>query len=150
MAAPNEDFFQTVIAIVVQASRGQGLSPPDHLAGFHFTLLDWQIDWLVLPLKQRIEARGEHLRVVVRFVDFGASPFEHYQFPAEYGEFMLVVFDHIKSKYGFIPDGIDVMNEPDNVSGWTGTVIGKVVDSSGAVLPGGRLSPGVDRAVHGQ
>jgi len=111
-------------------------------AGFHFTLLDWKIDHLVLPSKRRLEAKGEHLRVVVRFVDFGSSPFEHYQFPAEYGELMLVVFDHIKSKYGFVPDGIDVINEPDNVSGWSGTVIGNVIAATGPRLAASAYRPG--------
>jgi glucose/arabinose dehydrogenase len=112
-----------------------------NLAGFHFTLLDWQIEQLVLPFKQRIEARGEHLRVVVRFVDFGPSPFEHYQFPAEYAELLLVAFDHIKSKYGFIPDGVDVINEPDNVSGWTGPVIGNVIAATGPRLAAAGYRP---------
>jgi glucose/arabinose dehydrogenase len=102
--------------------------------GFRYTLLDWQIDKILLPMKQRVEARGEKLRVVIRWVDFGVSAFEHYQSPDEYAEFMLAVFDHIKSKYGFVPDAIDAINEGDSVAGYTATVVGNLIARTGARL----------------
>ncbi len=104
--------------------------------GFHFPLLDWQIDNLVLPLKQRVQARGEALYVLLRYVDFTSTPFEHYQNPEEYAELMQVVFDHINRKYGFIPDGVDVMNEPDQVPGWGSAELGRVIARSGVRLAG--------------
>jgi glucose/arabinose dehydrogenase len=105
-------------------------------AGFHFPILDWQIDNLLLPLKRSVEARGEKLYVLLRYVDFRSSPFEHYQNPEEYAELMQVVFDHINAKYGFVPNGIDVMNEPDQVPGWGATEMGRVIARAGARLAG--------------
>ncbi len=105
-----------------------------NLNGFHFPILDWQIENLVLPLKQRVAARGEKLYVQLRYIDFEASPFEHYQNPEEYAELLQVVFEHMATKYGFTPDGVDVMNEPDQVVGWDATTIGRVIVRSGQRL----------------
>jgi glucose/arabinose dehydrogenase len=102
--------------------------------GFHFPILDYQIDNLLLPLKQHLQLRGERLYVQLRYVDFGSSPYEHYQNPEEYAELMQVAFDHINSKYGFVPDGVDVMNEADQVVGWDATTLGRVIARSGARL----------------
>ena len=41
---------------------------------------------------------------------------------------MLAVFTHMRQKYGFVPNGIDVVNEPDNFADWSnGTRIGRVI-----------------------
>jgi hypothetical protein len=111
-----------------------------NLAGFHFSILDWQVDHQVLPLKQKIEARGEKLRVVLRFGDFGATSFEYNQDPPEYGELMLVIFDHLRAKYGFVPDAIDVMNEPDTAY-WDGAMLGAVVAATGPRLAAAGYQP---------
>jgi glucose/arabinose dehydrogenase len=108
--------------------------------GFHFAVLDWQIEHKLLPLKQRVEARGEKLYVLLRYVDFGSSAFEHHQNPEEYAEFMEVAFNHLATKYGVIPDGIDVMNEPDNVPFWP-EALGPVVAASGRRLAGRGYRP---------
>ncbi len=102
--------------------------------GFHFLILDWQIDHLVLPMKQRVEARGEKLYVLLTYVDFEPSAFKHYQNPEEYAELMQVVFEHMRTKYGFVPDGINVMNEPDQVPGWDATTMGRVIARTGPRL----------------
>jgi hypothetical protein len=55
---------------------------------------------------------------------------------------MLVLFDHLKSKYDFVPDGIDVVNEPDNTNeGWTGTAMGKAIAQTGPRLAGAGYKP---------
>lgn len=82
-------------------------------AGFHFTLLDYTIDSQVIPLRQRTLARGEQFYIKLQYVDFGSSTFEHADNPAEYAEFMLALFQHMRSKYGFVPDGIDIVLEPE-------------------------------------
>jgi hypothetical protein len=102
--------------------------------GFHWTILDWQIDNLALRIKQRVEARGEKLYTYVSFTDYGASAFEHWRQPAEYAEFMLALFDHMQQKYGFVPNGINVINEPGYKNDWTAKAIGNVVASTGARL----------------
>jgi hypothetical protein len=103
-------------------------------SGFHFSLLDYEIDRLILPLRQRTAARGESFYVAVQYVDFGESSFEHYDSPLEYAEFMLALFQHMRSKYGFVPDGIDIINEPNDVRGWSGENIGRAIVATAAKL----------------
>lgn len=109
--------------------------------GFHWTILDWEIDNLVLQIKQRVEARGEKLYTYVSYTDYGASPFEHWHTPSEYAEFMLAVFDHMQAKYGFVPDGINVINEPGYKNDWTGTAIGNVIAATGPRLSAAGYHP---------
>src|SRR4029077_2185304 len=54
-------------------------------AGFQFLILDWQIDHLLLPLKQRVEARNEKLAVYLRYGSGGSSSALHRN-PDEYSE----------------------------------------------------------------
>ncbi|MGE3955234.1 MAG: PQQ-dependent sugar dehydrogenase [Vicinamibacterales bacterium] len=110
--------------------------------GFHWLLLDWQIDTLVLPLRQRLEARGERLHVAVRYVDFIASAFEQKDNPAEYAEYMLALFQHLQQKYGFVPDSIDLINEPDLAVGWSdGGLIGRIAAATGQRLAAAGFRP---------
>jgi len=109
--------------------------------GFHWTILDWEIDNLVLQIKQRVQARGEKLYTYVSFTDYGTSPFEHWSTPSEYAEFMLAIFNHMQGKYGFVPDGINVINEPGYNNDWTGTAIGNVIAATGPRLAAAGYHP---------
>jgi hypothetical protein len=111
-----------------------------NLDGFEFTLLDWDMDHLVLPYRRALAARGLTLYTYIQYIDFGISAFEHHDHPAEYGEFMLVVFDHLKAKYGFVPDGISVMNEPDGTP-WTGVKLARAVVAAGDRLAAAGYTP---------
>ncbi|HYN06534.1 MAG TPA: hypothetical protein VES67_03995, partial [Vicinamibacterales bacterium] len=103
-------------------------------AGFNFGVLDTMISRVVVPARQRSQARGESLYVNLNYVDFGTSTFEHYANPQEYAEFMLATFQHIQGKYGFVPNGIEVILEPDNVAGWSGDAIGRAMVATAAKL----------------
>ena len=102
--------------------------------GFNFSVLDYQIDRLIVPMRQRAAARGESVYLNLTYVDFGGSSFEHYNQPEEYAEFMLAVFQHMKSKYRFVPNAIEVMLEPDEVTGWSGTRLGQAIVATAARL----------------
>jgi subtilase family protein len=92
-----------------------------NLSAFDFLFLDTAIDTIVRPLRQAAAAAGKTLYLDLRYVDFIANtPFEHWRNPAEYGEFMLAVFTHMRDKYGFVPDSINVINEPDNSADYAG------------------------------
>lgn len=99
-------------------------------AGFHFTGIDRAIETVVLPMRQRLASRGEQLFVNLNYVDFKSSAFEHHDYPAEYGEFMFAVFDHMQKKYGFVPDAVEIVLEPDNAQ-WTGAQIGRAIVAAG-------------------
>jgi uncharacterized protein (TIGR03437 family) len=99
-------------------------------AGFQFASMDQTIDTVVLPLKQRIEARGEKLYINLNYVDFGPSDFEHRNNPEEYAEFMLATFLHLRDKYGWTPDSIEMVLEADNAA-WKGTQLGQAIVATG-------------------
>lgn len=106
--------------------------------GFQFTWVDHQIDNVILPMKRRLEARGEKLFVNATYVDFEDPPagscapytcIEHRNAPEEYAELVLAVHQHMQTKYGFVPDSWEVILEPDN-SAWgdaDGLAIGKAL-----------------------
>jgi hypothetical protein len=111
-------------------------------AAFDFTLLDWRMENMVLPIKKYVEARGQKVYSYLCYIDFGRSSFEHFDHPEEYAEFMLVLFDHLKSKYDFVPDGIDVINEPDHThEGWTPSAIGNAIAKTGTRLAAAGYKP---------
>jgi hypothetical protein len=100
-------------------------------AGFQFTRLNHQIDNVVLPIKKRLEARDEKLYVNFNYVYFSPAPSVHRNNPEEYAEFVLAVYQHMKTKYRFVPDAWEVMLEPDNNTPWRGLDIGQVIVAAG-------------------
>jgi hypothetical protein len=72
---------------------------------------------IVVPLRQRVLARGVPFYLLLSYVDFGGpSSRGHNTNPAEYAEFMVAVWRHFRSTYGFVPNGINIINEPDNTA----------------------------------
>ena len=108
--------------------------------GFQFSELDHTIDNVVLPLKERLDARGEKLFINVNYVDFGSSAFEHKEFPKEYAEFVLATYLHLKDKYGWVPDAWEVILEPDNAH-WSGTQVGNAIAAAGNHLKAHGFNP---------
>ncbi len=111
--------------------------------GFQFGEIDHRIDNIVLPLKQRLEAKGEKLYVNLNYVDFhdgSASGFRHRDSGNEYAELLLATFMHIQSKYGWVPDAVEVILEPDN-AGWTSSQIGSAIVAAGNHLKSGGFNP---------
>ena len=96
------------------------------ISKFNFTALDYQIDHFIVPLRGLVAARNEQFYIGLQYVDHSpGTGFEHSG--AEYAEFMFAVFSHMKQKYGFVPNGIDVVNEPNNFSDWNPSRIGQAV-----------------------
>ncbi|MAT38780.1 MAG: hypothetical protein CL946_04170, partial [Ectothiorhodospiraceae bacterium] len=98
--------------------------------GFNFTELDHDIEHLVLPFKQRVEARGEPFHLNVCYVAFTgqiAGGEYHHSEAAEYAEFVLAAHIHMQQKYGLIPDTWEIILEPDNSHEWTGKQIGNAI-----------------------
>jgi hypothetical protein len=100
--------------------------------GFHFSELDWTIENILLPIRERVQANGERLYVNLNYVDFGMSGFEHKDRPEEYAEFMSAAFHHMQQDYGFVPDAIEVILEPENPGpSWSGTQLGQALVATG-------------------
>lgn len=106
---------------------------PDSIdpAGFQFAASDYDIEQIVLPLRERLAARGERLYVNLNYVDFGRSAFEHSTNAAEYGEFLLAAFQHMQAKYGFVPDAVEISLEPDNTPNWGPGAIAAAIVAAG-------------------
>jgi hypothetical protein len=114
-------------------------------AGFDFTELDASIDTAVLPLKRRLEARGERLIVNGCYVAFtgqiSSGGYIHDD-PEEYAEFVLAVYLHMRQKYGFVPDTWEVILEPDLVAQWRdGRVLGRAMAATARRLKAHGFTP---------
>lgn len=107
-------------------------------AGVHFSDLDWHFENIVLPVKKQLEARGRHLRLNLAYVDFKRTSLRgslsHAGNPAEYAELVTAVFSHLQEKYGFVPDSLEIIIEPDNTSDWSGVAIGRAIVAASARL----------------
>ncbi|MEQ1764374.1 MAG: FG-GAP-like repeat-containing protein [Pyrinomonadaceae bacterium] len=111
-------------------------------SGFKWTQLDSRIDNIVLPLRQRLQARGEQLHVNVCYVDFGSSTFEHKNTPAEYGEFVLATYQHMQARYGFVPDTWEVILEPDTTTAaWSALQVAQAIKAAGDRLVAAGYTP---------
>ncbi|HEX6125589.1 MAG TPA: hypothetical protein VFZ23_09490 [Pyrinomonadaceae bacterium] len=109
---------------------------------FHFGELDRTIDALVLPMKKLLSDRNETLFVNLNYVDFGSSDFEHKNDPEEYAEFILAAFLHMKEKYGFVPDYVEVVLEPDTDSAqWSARQVANALAATATRLKGNGFEP---------
>jgi hypothetical protein len=111
--------------------------------GFKWTSLDFQIDNVVVPLKQRLDARGERLWVNVRYQEDSAGSHLYRSDPNEYAEFVLATYQHLQNKYGWVPDSWMIINEPDQ-NQWRsggGTLLGNVIRAAGNQLVARGFTP---------
>lgn len=117
--------------------------------GFHFSDVDALVEQLVLPMKQRLESRGESLVLNINYTAFlfACSPVPPYPHadPAEYAEFMLALFLHLQQKYALVPNVVEVILEPDNGGSstpWTnGTIVGQAIVATGQRLAAAGFHP---------
>jgi hypothetical protein len=88
---------------------------------FHFGFLDDKMTNEVLPLRARVMARGERFYLVLTVVDFlGANqtrPLDIVKSPAEYAELMTMAFVHLRRRFGFVPDALEILLEPETTIG---------------------------------
>lgn len=110
-------------------------------AGFQWSFLDSAMVKVVMPMRQRLAARGEQLVVHLDYVAFSPAPGYIHLDPAEYAEFMLAAFQHLQSRYGMVPDGIQVILEPDNTTPWRGNHIGAAIAATAARLAAAGYHP---------
>ncbi|NQT36447.1 MAG: hypothetical protein HQ581_03105 [Planctomycetes bacterium] len=122
--------FKTVGSQKINDNNDPNIANP---RGFHFTFIDYQIDNMILPMKRKLKANGESIRVNLCLVDFNngkdgkVSNMSLGENPAEYAELVLETFEHMRNKYGFAPDALEIVNEPNNCTDWrtrTGAKVG--------------------------
>lgn len=111
-------------------------------SGFQWSALNHTVDNVVLPMRQRLEARGESLWISVNYVDFGSSVFEHKTSPAEYAEFVLATYRHLQNVYGIVPNSWEVILEPDtSTANWTPQQVALAVRAAGDLLATNSFTP---------
>lgn len=104
-----------------------------NIPGYFFSDVDYRMDKIVLPIRQRVQAQGETLFLNVCYVAFTNNTFMQYTNAEEYAEFVLATYQHLKLKYGIVPDAWEVILEPDNTQ-FNGTRIGQAVAAAAARL----------------
>ncbi len=82
--------------------------------GFRWTLFDYLVRTFALPLRQRVEARGEPFTLVACYVGFRPTSEYQQRDPREYVELMLAVLNHLRDEFGLVPDVWEVRLEPDH------------------------------------
>ena len=97
-------------------------------AGFNWGFLDYTMDELVIPLRQRLAARGEDLWLNVSYTGANSGQL-HRDDAEEYAEFVLAAFQHIQQKYGFAPNSLELVNEPD-IGTWTAPPIAQLLNAA--------------------
>lgn len=98
--------------------------------GYHFTELDRDVEATILPLRAVAAAKGEPLFINLNYVAFTGQITTggyHHQNAAEYAEFILAAFQHLDQRFGFVPDAVEIVLEPDNVSQWNGATLGRAI-----------------------
>ncbi len=101
-------------------------------AGFNWGYLDYTIDELVVPLKQRLAARGEGFWLNLVYVGANSGDL-HRDSPDEYAELALAAFQHLQQRYGWVPNSLEIVNEP-NLGTWNGTQVGQAMVAAKARL----------------
>ena len=119
-------------------------SDPDSINpnGFKWEQLDNSINSIVIPMRQRLQARGESLWVNLNYVDFGSSTFEHKTSPAEYAELVLATYQHMQSTFGFVPNAWEVILEPDtSTANWSASQVAQSIKAAGDKLVANGFTP---------
>jgi Big-like domain-containing protein len=108
-------------------------------AGFNWGYLDYTVDELIKPLKQRLQAKGEDLWFNLSYTGANSGAL-HRDNPQEYAEFVLAAFQHLQQKYGFVPNSLELVNEP-NLGNWTPQQVGANLVAVRARLNAAGFSP---------
>ena len=114
-------------------------------SGFDWSELDFTVAEVAVPLRERLARRGEQLFVNLCYVAFTDQiedgDYSHDD-PEEYAELILAAFLHLQQKWGFVPDSVDVILEPDLVAQWSPELVGRAIVATAARLREHGFAPG--------
>lgn len=112
-------------------------------AGFCWTRVDLFAD-VADMLCDRLAAEGKTCKKILGYVDFGNNTgFLHTSDAEEYAELIEAAFIHLNATYGWVPDMIEVILEPDHGSNsnWTATKLVNSILSTQSRLAGHGWNP---------
>ncbi len=103
-------------------------------APYQFAEFDFNVETILLPMLQQMQARGEKLYVNMIGTDFNVpgmnGNFHFSQNPAAYTAFVQAFADRLRNKYGVTLDAFEVTLEPENTDPafpWGGVQIGNAL-----------------------
>lgn len=109
-------------------------------SGFQFAELDDHVRTVLLPLRAAVEAQGRELQINLNYVGFGSNTQVH-QDPAEYAEFILEAFLHLKAVFDLVPDAVEPILEPDNSTLFDAQDVAAVIVATGDRLAAAGFHP---------
>lgn len=96
-------------------------------------------------IRTRLIDRNEQLFTVLGFVDFSSgSGFLHSNDAEEYAELIEAAYLHMSASYGWVPDAVEIILEPDhgaNITHWTATKLINAILATQSRLAGHGWNP---------
>lgn len=86
-------------------------------AGFQWSYLDAAVEDIVLPMRRRLQARGDDLWINLIYVGARTAPV--HADPEEYAEFVVAAFTHLRDRYDLVPQSFEILNEPNMHEAWS-------------------------------
>ncbi|MGQ0764495.1 MAG: hypothetical protein ACT4OZ_02400 [Gemmatimonadota bacterium] len=80
--------------------------------GFQWESLDSTITHTVLPLRDRLRARGDDLWINAILPSAGPARIYQSSEGEEYAEFIVQAFEHLRTRWGITPNSLEIVNEP--------------------------------------
>lgn len=95
----------------------------------HFDRLTHTMDAFVTEYRDRLAARGESLHLTICIVDFNTAGYSAENSPTEYSFFVVKTIEAFYNAYGFLPDVLEAILEPDNAPNTTNWTAAKLADN---------------------
>lgn len=108
-------------------------------AGFQWSFLDHIVETQVLPMKRRLQARGDDLWINLVYI--GGRNTVHEGAPEEYAELVEQAVVHLRDRYGIVPQSLEVINEPNMHDAWTPVQVAQALLSARARLGAIGIAP---------
>ncbi len=109
--------------------------------GFVFSWIDYQMEKVILPLRQLLAARGETLFVHLHGTYDSEQEFFYRDNPEEFAEYLLAIHLHLKDKYNFVLDAVELVNEPDGAGSTSASRMGQMALAAGNRLKAHGFTP---------
>ncbi|MEO6444512.1 MAG: glycoside hydrolase family 30 beta sandwich domain-containing protein [Gemmatimonadaceae bacterium] len=108
-------------------------------AGFQWGFLDYTVETVVVPLREKLRARGESLWVNLDYVG-GRTPM-HADNPEEYAELVLAAFVHLRDRFGLVPNSMEIINEPNQRDTWSPEQVARALLAARSRLAAAGFTP---------
>ncbi len=113
-------------------------------AGFQWASFDYYVDNFVVPLKTKVAQSGQSLFVTLCLVDFDSGlpqgSLSLASSPNEYAELITLAAQRLQSK-GITLNALEVILEPDNGVGWSGSAIANTMLAAKSRLAAAGFTP---------